>query len=148
METKEEPISYKNTQPRVMSLLYDLNLLPEQCTTEKQKDDMNNIVEHFKFFEEDITEKLRNEFDKRIEDLEKEHEEEQEFYEDEEEFKWYECPAIQTIADSFQIFCIGLACCFLLYGCSKMKEVEDKHETLSVEKKNSAKEIVPIIKEK
>lgn len=51
--TTDELYAYINKTPELQSLLYDLDLLPEQL-----KDDthlwrgMENIVEHFKRFEE------------------------------------------------------------------------------------------------
>ena len=46
-----------NRTPECLSMLYDLDLMPEQCSNNRELSDMITIVDHFKQFEE----RLRNE---------------------------------------------------------------------------------------
>lgn len=51
----QELIAFINNTPVVLSLLYDLNLLPEQLEERtKQWFDMLNIAAHFKTFQEQM----------------------------------------------------------------------------------------------
>ena len=55
--TPAEIIAYINATPELQSLLYDLDLLPEQIQDSQhdRQDQMQDIVEHFKRFEERLT---------------------------------------------------------------------------------------------
>lgn len=50
---------YANNVPEVTSLLYDLNLLPECCTTTKDWSTLICIVDHFKVFEKRLKNEIR-----------------------------------------------------------------------------------------
>ena len=48
-----------NKTPECVSLLYDLDLMPEQCTNNRELSDMITIVDHFKQFEERLKNEVR-----------------------------------------------------------------------------------------
>lgn len=45
--THDELRTYVNTTPLLLSMLYDINLLPEQCDTDKKRDYLQSIVGHW-----------------------------------------------------------------------------------------------------
>lgn len=58
--THDEICSYINKTPELMSLLYDLDLLPEQTVNQLEKFKTENIVEHFKLFAQHMVEQERD----------------------------------------------------------------------------------------